>query len=185
MLCWDKHRVRLGFTFVWRCIVVKDTFVKERHFPDNLNPLARTTIQFVRLYNTSLVIRQTKLLSILMRSCLYTSYSLASLLHSFCFLLLFSLLSRLWYVPRSITLNLNAIRVTKKSNRSICLDEPLSCYVSPVIFNRKNETRSVHKVSVAVVYHSKIAVWTLLHAVHVATYISIRYTWIKIYQNQL
>lgn len=125
---------------------------------DDLIPLTRTTIQFVRLYNTSLVIRQTELLSIPMHSCLYTSYSLASLLRSLCYLLLFSLLSRLWYVPRSITLNLNAIHVTKKSNRSICLDEPLRCYVSPVIFNRKNETRMVHKVSVAVVYHSKIAV---------------------------
>ena len=27
---------RLGFTFVRRCIVVKYTFAKERHFPDNL-----------------------------------------------------------------------------------------------------------------------------------------------------
>lgn len=132
--------------------------MKARHFPDNLIPLTHTTIQFVRLYDTSLVIRQTELLSIPMCSRLYTSYSLASFLHLFCFLFLFSLLSRLWYVARSITLNLNAIHVTKKSNRSICLDEPLRRYVSPVIFDRKNETRSVHKVSVAVVYHSKIAV---------------------------
>ena len=34
LFCRDKRR--LGFTFVRRCIVVRNMFAKERHFPDNL-----------------------------------------------------------------------------------------------------------------------------------------------------
>ena len=43
---------RLGFTFVRRCIVVQNTFAKERHFPDDQYVLGTVTSDILNIFIT-------------------------------------------------------------------------------------------------------------------------------------